>query len=300
MNGTTDLNHLAVFVAVAETASFSEAARRLGMQKSSVSRAIGALESSLGVRLVHRTTRKVSLSTAGLALQERVTSPLAAVRQALGAAAELDEQPSGDLRVTAPVDLGIAVLPELVARFAARHPAIRIDLRLSNRFVDLIAEGFDAALRISRSKLKDSSLSARKVGQITGALFASPTYLARRGTPRSPADLAGHDWVVFRDEVAFEMRGPDGAEKVSIQGRIRCDEMFFVHQAVRAGVGVAWLPTFLAKGDLSQGLLVRVLARWCQPTGDLYLVLPEARQVPRKAAAFRDFVAEWLSAHPLQ
>jgi DNA-binding transcriptional LysR family regulator len=153
-----DLDLLRFFVTVAETASFSVAARKLGVTKSSVSRGVAALEAALGAQLLHRTTRTVALSTAGSELYQRTAPALAAIRAALGSLPERDEHPSGILRITAPNDLGATLLSEVTVRFLARYPQVKVDVRLTNRKVDLVAEGFDLAVRAATGKLADSSL----------------------------------------------------------------------------------------------------------------------------------------------
>ncbi|MEO5728245.1 MAG: LysR family transcriptional regulator [Byssovorax sp.] len=297
--GTVDLNLLAIFAAVARTSSFSAAARELGIPKSSVSRAIAGLELALGVRLVHRTTRHVALSTAGVALHERVTPQLSALLQSLGDLPELEEQPSGKLRITATVDFAAVVLAEIVARFVVRHPGVEVELRLTNALVDLVAEGFDLAFRISLRRLRDSSLTSRRIGGIARQVFAAPSYLARRGTPRSPSDLASHEWVVLGGTGAIELNAAGESAVVEPRGRVMCDDMSFVHAATREGAGLGILPTFLAEFDVAAGALVRVLPRWTMRTGDLWVLSPASRHAPRKVTAFSDFVIAALKARPL-
>ena len=293
-----DLDRLAIFEAVARTASFSAAARQLGMPKSSVSRSLSRLEAELGVQLLFRTTRQVSPSAAGKALYDRVAPLLQSVQAALGELPEREEQPSGELRVTAPVDLGVLFLAEVMTRYTARYPAVSVDLHLSGRVVDLVAEGFDVALRAATS-LKDSTLVVRKAAPILAQLFASPLYLARRGTPRAEADLAGHDWVLFRSgPQKLRLTGPRQAPPAP-RARIVCDDLLFARDAVRAGAGLALLPTFVAEPDVAAGALVRVLPRYERHSATLYIVTPAARHVPRKVTAFRDLVLELLRARPL-
>ena len=288
-----DLDLLSTFEAVARTASFSAAARELGIPKSTVSRGVARLEADLGVPLLYRTTRHVSLSAAGTALYDRITPLLSSLRSALSEMPEREEQPSGELRVTAPVDLGALFLVEVVTRYTARYPAVSVDLHLSGRVVDLVAEGFDVALRVATS-LKDSTLIVRKAAPIVLRLYASPLYLARRGTPRSEADLAGHDQVVFRSgpqRLRVAPPGSRGAEG-GASGRIVCDDLLFVRDAVRTGAGLGLLPTFVAEPDVAAGALVRVLPRLERNAGTLHVVTPAARHVPRKVTAFRDLVLE--------
>jgi DNA-binding transcriptional LysR family regulator len=290
-----DLNLLTVFEAVARTSSFSAAAKELGIPKSSASRAIARLENDLSVQLLFRTTRQVSLSAAGTALYDRLTPLLRAVKAALGELPEREEAPSGTLRVTAPVDLGVLFLAEVVTRYTARYPAVSVDLHLTGRVVDLVGEGFDVALRVA-AKLEDSSLIARRAAPVLLHLFASPLYLARRGTPRSEEELGAHDWVVFRGgpqqlRVSAPRAGPVGRP-----ARIACDDLLFVRDAVRAGAGIGLLPTFVAEADLVAGRLVRIVPRFERAAGNLFVVTPAAKHVPRKVTAFRDLVQEMLKA----
>lgn len=288
-----DLNLLTVFEAVARTASFSAAAKELRLPKSSVSRGVARLEAELGVQLLIRTTRQVSITAAGTALYDRTAPLLRSMTAALGELPERQEEPSGTLRVTAPVDLGVALLAEVVTRYAARYPAVSVELHLTGRVVDLVAERFDVALRVG-ARLEDSSLVVRRVTPIVLRLFASPLYLARRGTPRGEADLASHDWVVFRS-------GPQklrvsGAGAAGSSGRIECDDLLFLRDAVRAGAGLGLLPEFLAEPEVVAGTLVRVLPRLERNAGHLHVVTPAAKHVPRKVTAFRDLVVELLRA----
>lgn len=291
-----DLNLLTVFEAVARTSSFSAAAKELRVPKSSVSRAIARLEAELGVQLLFRTTRQVSPSAAGTALYDRIAPLLRSVQSALGEVPEREELPSGLLRVTAPVDLGVLFLAEVVTRYTARYPAVSVDLHLTGRVVDLVGEGFDVALRVA-SRLEDSTLVVRRAAPIVLQLFASPLYLARRGTPRSEAELSAHEWVVFRSG-PHKLRLTGASAAPGSSGRIACDDMLFLRDAVRAGAGLGLLPEFLAEPEVLSGALVRVLPRFERQAGYLHLVTPAARHVPRKVAAFRDLVVELLRAAP--
>lgn len=289
MRPDVDLNHLPLFVTVAETGSMTDTARRLGLPKSSVSRGVAGLEAALGVQLFHRTTRKVTLTTAGAAFLERARRALALVREATETLPEQEAEPSGVLRLTAPVDLGLTLLGDVVAQFHARYPGVRLDVRLSNREEDLVAEGFDLALRIAR-RLKDSTLVARRLGALEFRLYAAPAYLARHGTPRELPELARHAWLA--------MRGFDVVPEAPAPALVT-DDMTFLLQATRAGVGVAALPTFLAQPDCSTGRLVRVLPKWTATAGALWLVHPKTAHPPRKVTAFRDFLVEYLATRPL-
>lgn len=263
------------------------------MPKSSVSRGIARLEDELGTQLLHRTTRTVGLTAAGTALYGRVAPLLASLKEAVGSLPERAESPSGVLRITAPNDLGATLLPEVIARFVLRFPRVRIETLLTNRYVDLVAEGVDIGLRASARPLEDSTLVVRKLSEVEVHAFASPTYLARRGTPRSVDDLAGHELVVFRGRTGASL--PVAAESARISG----DDFFFIREALRAGAGIGVLPTFLAQEDVAAGLLVRVLPKFSESSARLFLVYPGARHVPAKVTAFRDFLLEYLALRPL-
>src|SRR5919201_1203813 len=218
-----DLKLVSIFEAVARTSSFSAAAKALGIPKSSASRGVARLENELGVQLLFRTTRQVALTAAGTALYDRATPLLRSIKAAFGELPEREEEPSGTLRVTAPVDLGVLFLAEVVTRYTARYPAVSADLHLTGRIVDLVGEGFDVALRAAPIVLQ---------------MFASPVYLARRGTPRSEEDLEEHDWVVFRSgPQRLRVAGPRPAADAR-RGRIVCDDLLFVRDAVLAGAGI--------------------------------------------------------------
>ena len=293
-----DLNLLTVFEAVARTSSFSAAAKELGMPKSSASRGVARLEDELDVQLLFRTTRHVSLTAAGTALYDRITPLLRSVTAALGEVPEREEAPSGTLRITAPVDLGVLFLAEVVTRYTARHPAVSVDVQLTGRIVDLVAEGFDVALRVS-AKLEDSSLVVRRAAPMLFHLFASPLYLSRRGTPRTEADLSDHDWIVFRGGAQnLRVTGPRQAS-AGRPARIVCDDLLFVRDAVRSGAGLGLLPTFVAEEDVVSGRLVRILPRFERPAGYLHIVTPAAKHVPRKVTAFRELVLELLKARAI-
>ncbi len=291
-----DLDLLTVFEAVARTRSFSAAARELGAPKSSVSRGIARLEASLGAQLLFRTTRQVALSAEGTALYDEVTPLLAGLRRAVSGVPGREELPSGELRVTAPADVGALFLAEVVTRYTARYPAVRVDLHLSGRVVDLVAEGFDLALRVGE-RLRDSTLLVRRAAPVVLQLYASPLYLARRGVPRGEADLAGHDGVLFRSGPQ-KLRIPRVDVAAALHPRIVCDDLLFVRDALRAGAGIGLLPTFVAAPEIAAGTLLRVLPSHERTAGYLHIVTPGGRHVSRKVTAFRDLALELLRGGP--
>jgi DNA-binding transcriptional LysR family regulator len=283
---TLDLNHLRIFVGVGRVLSFSAAASKLGVPTSTVSRGIASLEELLGVQLFNRTTRHVSLTPEGADLQERLAPLLDALGTAV-ASMPVGGQPKGILRVTAAPDIGATFLAEAAARFVAQHPSVNVDVWITSRPVDLVAEGVDVAIRGAREQLRDSSLIARKLMSLEFQLFGSPAYLSLRGTPRSPADVANHDWVAFRGskqpkEVPLPAKGP----------RLVSDDLLFVREALRAGGGLGFLPTFLAQADVRGGHLVRVLPRVRKTGGTLTLLHAKTNQVPPRVKAFCDFLVD--------
>ena len=286
-----DLDLLAVFVTIAEARSFTAAAERLKTTKATVSRSLARLEEELGTELVHRTTRHLSLSTAGTALYERVAPHVTALRDAAKELPGEDEQPAGELRITAPVDLGDVLLPEVLSRLALRYPAVHVDARMTNDVVDLVAEGFDLAIRMTAGKLKDSSLTARKLGPTGIAAYASPAYVARRGAPRDFGD-DGHEWLLHaatRRDPRFKKTRP----------RLVTNDMILLRETARAGMGVALIPTFMAAAPVAAGELVRVATSTKVVSGAMLLVYPSSGQVARKVEVFRDVLVETLRQRPL-
>ena len=283
---------LSAFVAVAEQASFTKAARKLGIGKGTVSRAVAELERQLGTELLHRTTHTVALSTAGVALYERTAPHLAALNVAVLRLPESASEPSGELRLTAPHDFGVAVLPELLLQFARRYPKISLDVWLTNTNIDLVKEGFDLAIRAGPA-LKDSTLAARRLGGGRVGFFASPEYLARRGKPKEPND-ADHDWLLHRALRRYVKPFQSGTP------RILCDDMLLIRELARKGAGIGLLPLAFAAPYVQDGSLEEVpVSLPGGSPGGLFLVYPSSGEVPRKVAAFRDFLLDWLKKSSL-
>jgi DNA-binding transcriptional LysR family regulator len=290
--GTIDLNDLGIFVTVVEAASFSGAAARMRVPKSSVSRAIGRLEDAVGGSILHRTTRRVALSTAGRALYERVRNDVASLRRSVGDLPELEEEPSGRVKITCALSCEL-LLAGVVAEYVSRYQNVEVDLRLTNEYVDLVAEGIDLGLRFSTTRLKDSSLTARKICPNSMHLFASPSYVARRGPPRAPRDLDRHDMVLYSRKTDLILEDDAGSSAhIAMRGRIMCDDLAFVRGALVSGCGIGYLPPYFAAPDVASGALVRVLPRWSSPISNLWAVWPGGRQLPRRVAAFVDVLVE--------
>jgi DNA-binding transcriptional LysR family regulator len=292
---TIDLNRVAAFVRVVQDGGFTKAARSLGVPKSSVSRSVAQLEEELGIRLLQRTTRQVQPTGAGTAFYERVARAIGDIDEATAAASDMHVQLRGTVRLTAPPDLGTWVLAPALARFVRKNPAIQVDVALTGRVVDLVAEGFDLAVRAG--PLRDSSLVARRIGGLGSALYASPRYLARRGTPERVEDLASHDAVLFRPLAGRWplARGVAETREVSVTGPLTGDDLAFVRKAVLAGAGISMLPEFLCARDEQRGKLVRVLPEWRFDGSPLHVVYASARFVPQRVVVVREYLVERLT-----
>ncbi|HEY3696364.1 LysR family transcriptional regulator [Phenylobacterium sp.] len=291
-----DLNDIQAFAEVVESGGFGRAGQRLGLSKSMVSRRVARLEGELGAKLLSRTTRGVLVTEAGLAFKvhaDRVIADLDAARDAI---ASQGDQVVGTLRVAAPLSFGLTHLAPVLAELAMRHPDLKLEASYSDRFVDLIGERFDVAVRVGF--LVDSSLIARRIAPINAAAVASPGYLARFGAPATPSDLAHHPALTQGDEV---WRFRDGEREIVVrpQGRFRADNGQALLDGVIAGLGVAVLPTFLASPALESGQAVPLLPDYPIPQGGLYVVRPPpAGPATRKVRALTDLLVERFGGEP--
>ncbi len=289
-----DLNRIAVYAQVVEEGSFTAAAKVRGVRKSSVSRAVAALEADLGIRLLQRTTRKLSVTDAGRAYYERARDALAGLEEGRQAVAALGAEPRGRVRVTAPVDLA-GDLAAATAAFLRDNAQVQVDVLLTARYVDLVQEGFDLAVRAG--VLADTSLLARKLGVSDLGLFASPAYLARAGRPRKPADLTSHECVLYRaaeGNATWKLSGPGGQVEVTVRGRATTDERAFVRGMLLADFGIGLVPVPLVSALVKAGQLERVLPRWASRGAPLHLVWPSRRFEPIAVARYREALAEAL------
>jgi DNA-binding transcriptional LysR family regulator len=283
-----NLEDLETFVAVADTGGVSPAARRLGLPKSIVSRRLGRLESELGAQLLTRTTRGAALTEAGATFREhaaRAVAEIDAARESVSPNGEL----RGLLRIAVPMSLGITHLGPLLAQFAARHPLLQFHVAYGDRFVDLIAEGFDMAVRIGY--LQDSVLVARRVGNVRATLVASPEYVQKHGAPKSLEELPSHPALMQGTE-SWRFRDGEKTVVVHPQGKFKADNGLALVQAVLAGLGVIVLPDFLADEHLASGKLVTLLPEYPIPEAGLYIVRPPGDHPPRKVRVLTDFLLE--------
>jgi DNA-binding transcriptional LysR family regulator len=293
---TIDLNRISTFVRVVDAGSFTAAATALRVPTSSVSRAVARLEADLGARLLNRTTRKLSLTDAGQHFHRRMQAVVAETEEAARAVTGFASAPRGLVRLTAPHDLGLQQLPDVISRIVARNPGLVIELVLTSRRIDLVEEGIDLALRGGR--LEDSSLVARKILSTELGIFAAPAYLDRRGRPRALAELARHDCLVFGGrggKLTWRLQGPRGEETVSVSGPVVCGDMLFLHECALRGMGVTLLPDGMVKADVTARRLVRLLPRYGLRGGGLYLLWPSRTLVPARVAAVRELLAEELA-----
>jgi DNA-binding transcriptional LysR family regulator len=299
VNAPIDLNLLRAFAAVHAAGSFSAAAVTLGVPRSTVSRAVAALEEQLKQPLFQRTTRKVTTTPVGVSLFERVAPQLESLTGALFDLPQQTDAPSGTLRITCTVDLGIMVLTEVIARYLRRYPGTQVEVDLTARVVDMMREGFDLALRVSPKRQKSSSLIARKVGHVLFQLYASPTYLARRPPPRSLEEVSEHEWVTY-DSRPFTLTHTRGTKRVVVPSpRVMGNDMMFQREALRAGCGLGPLPSFVADADVANGVLVRVLPDWVAISAQVLLVHPPQRHLPPKVSAFQQLLLEMLRQRPI-
>ena len=288
------------FVRVAESGSFSEAARRLRAAKSAVSRQVSALETELGARLFHRTTRSLTLTEPGRGYFDRAVRILADLAEANRSVSQLQAAPRGRLRVNAPMSFGFLHLAPAIPDFLFRFAEVEIDMIMNDRFVDLVDEGFDVAVRIGT--LDDSSLVARKLAPIRRAVCASPAYLKDHGVPVSPDDLSAHDCLCYSNvSLGHEWRfvAADGRPwPIAVKGRLTANNGDAIRAAALRGLGLAYLPTFIIGGDLQEGALVTVLESFVPQDMTLNAVYPHARHLSPKVRAFVDFLAERFGPRP--
>lgn len=280
-----DWNATHLFVEIVRQGSLTAAARHLGLPKSTVSRKLSELEQRLGAKLMQRTTRKLSLTDVGAAFFEGASRAVRDLAEAEQAVIDSGERPRGTLRITAPSDLG-PLLNWMVCEFLESHPEVDIFLDLTNRYVDLVAEGYDLALRGGR--LEDSSYIARPVFGAQLELYASPAYLDRAGRPTSVDELAKHRCVVFGTDPAasWNLTNPSETVRVSVRGRIFAQDFATLRRAAKFGFGIALLPNFLTRPDVHVGELERVLPEYSSKSKGLYLVYPSRELLPAKTRAF--------------
>jgi DNA-binding transcriptional LysR family regulator len=287
------IDELKSFVATAQTGSFTAAAEQLGVSNRLTSKYVAELEARLGVRLLQRTTRKVGLTPAGEDLLARVPALLDDLDDLIGEVSEGSRGFAGVIRVSASITFGETYVAAMLERFSQRNPALSFDLRLSDRHVDLAGEGIDVAFRMGRSDIQ--SLKARKLGSFSTLLVASPDYLARKGTPQNPAELAHHDCIIDtnrRSPRRWSFGTGSSEASVTVQGRFHVNSARVAVDLAIKGHGLAYPPRFTLREALAQGRVVQVLPDFAGETSLLNAVYLEGRVLPRKVRALIDFAAE--------
>ena len=293
------LYEMSVFEKVVAAGSLSAAARDLGVSTAVVSRRLAALEARLGVRLVNRTTRRLALTDEGASYHEACARILAEIEDADSAAAAQRVEPQGLLKVALPASFGHKHIAPLVPPFAARYPKIELAFSLSDRTVNVIAEGYDLAIRIG--ELEDSSLAARKLAPNRRVVCASPQYLREHAAPRVPEDLRQHNCLTTTDlQMNWEYKGPDGKRgMVRVSGHYACDNWEVLREWAMAGLGVALKSTWDVRRQLGEGLLVPLLPEYDFGTDvAIYAVYPHRRYLPAKTRVFIDYLAESFGPEP--
>lgn len=293
------LSGMAVFAKVVEARSFTAAAAELGMSKSAVSKQISRLEDRLGARLLNRTTRRLSLTETGAAFYDRCARVVAEAQEAELAVTNLQSEPRGTLRVNAPMSFGHLHIAPAIPDFLTRYPEVRVDMTMNDRFVDLIDEGFDVAIRIAR--LTDSSLIARRLAPDRRVLCGAPAYFAKHGEPRTPDDLATHNCLSYAyvsDTDQWQFIDGEGTRAVSVRGNLRANNGDAIRQALLAGLGVAVLPAFIVGPDVQAGRLKEVLSDYLPNRASVYAVYPHSRHLSAKVRVFVDFLADRFGPSP--
>ncbi len=288
------------FLRVVDAGSFSAAARQWGRSKAVVSKYVNALEDHLGVELLRRTTRSLSLTEAGRAYRERCADVLGEI-QSLEASVQQDvAAPRGPLRVTAPPGLASHYLAVMTKDFLARFPEVTLDLDLTHRMVDLIEENIDVAIRVTAPR--DSSLVARRIAPAPIIAVAAPSYLRQRGTPKNPADLRSHDCIIdtnFRDQQRWRFRAHrtgGKTETISVDGPLRINNPDAIREMAEAGLGIALVPNFVAKDALATGSLCEVLKGRVALHWSILAVYPRRRYLPLRVRAYVDHLVEGIGA----
>ncbi|WP_026435183.1 LysR family transcriptional regulator [Acidovorax sp. JHL-9] len=299
-----DLNDMLYFAEVVERGGFAAAGRALGIPKSRLSRRVSELEAQLGVRLMQRTTRKLSLTEVGEAYLRHCQAMRESAQAAADTVAQVQTTPRGTIRVSCPVTLAQTVLAELMPQFLATYPEVRVEMLVSNRAVNLVEEGIDVALRV-RSTLEDSgSMVVKRLDDARQILVASPDLLARQGTPRTLEDLARLDSIAMSSvdgRSTLQLVGEGGREQtVHHQPRYVADDLLTLQFAALAGTGMCWLPDYMCIEALRAGRLVHLLPDWAPPRGIVHAVFPSRRGLSPAVRRFLDYLGETMPGRSSQ
>lgn len=297
MSQNVNLNRIEIFREVASSGSFTKAALKLRQPKSRVSRNISALETELGVQLIHRSSRQFRLTEAGQIFYSRMQGLMEQVHEAINELTEKTHEISGPIRLSVAKDIGQFFMGRICKDFLKLHPGVQIDLHLSNDHVDLIGDSFDLAVRVGR--LKDSSILQRKLGEAYLLFVASPGFLREHGgVPKEPIDLARLPFLGFSGSGSFQQQLSllkDGEERqFQVNSLFVCNDFLVLKSMAMEGMGLAWLPDFLMKDELQSGSLVHVFRGWTSQSFPIQIVLPPQRDIPLRTKTFVEFVAAAL------
>lgn len=291
-----ELEQIRTFLMVAKQQSFSGAARMLGTTPASVTRTVAALEDHLGLQLFVRTTRQVSLTSAGAAYAARVAPLVEGLERATEETRDLQKVTAGTLHISAPMSLGLKVLPPIVSQFALIHPNTHVAVDLSDRFVDIVEERYDLAIRISGPPT-DKSTIWRKICRVPRVLVASPGYVAINGAPERPEDLVTHQCLSYHDQTRTEtwtLSRAGATRAIPARGRFSVNNGDFLSSLATAGEGIALLPRFIVEDDLAAGRLLTLLDDWTAPDIWLTLYYPPYEHLPLKVATFSEFFETYV------
>ena len=288
-----DIGAIPVFTAIIEQGSFSKAAVSLGLTKSAVSKRITGLEAQLGVRLLNRSTRKLSLTEAGERYYIHAQEAVQAADEAERAATELQKIARGTLRVVVPMSFGLSHLAPLIPKFLQQYPQITFHMEMSDNWIDIIAEGIDIAIRTDSPS--DAALIGRKLVPLRSVLCASPDYLTRCGTPQSLSDITQHNCLLYNYHTVLNewVFSKDGAEQtIRVAGNYQVNNSEALRQSILQGLGIGRLPTFVAGEDIKAGRLVPLMTAYKMPHKTLYAIFPQKQYLPERMRVFIDFIAE--------
>lgn len=293
------IDEITAFAAVADTRSFTQGAKRLGVSSAQVSKLVARLENRLGARLLNRTTRDVALTDTGRAYLERARAVLEDFEILEGSVRDQDGCPRGTLKISAPVTFGAQQLTPALLEFAAAHPEVSLEVSQTDRMVNLVEEGFDVAVRIGR--LSDSSLVARKLADVKLVTCASPAYVAKHGAPQTLADLSKHEAVIDTngaEPTIWRFGGGSETQDVRVHGRLRFAGAESCVAAAREGFGITRVPAFAASEDLRQGRLKALLCSYESELIHVHAVYPHSRHLAPKVRFFVDFLARRYAGEP--
>ncbi|PKO67246.1 MAG: LysR family transcriptional regulator [Betaproteobacteria bacterium HGW-Betaproteobacteria-16] len=293
-----DLNDMLLFAEVVERGGFAAAGRALGMPKSRLSRRVAGLEAQLGVRLLQRTTRKLSLTEVGETFLRHCQAMRESAQAAADVVANAQTEPRGTIRVVCPVTLAQTVLADVMPIYLARHPQMRVEMEVNNRVVDLVKEGVDVALRVRLSLEESGSLVIKRLDDARSVLVASPALLERQGTPVTLEEASQLDSVAMSatdGQVSVRLTHTQSREAMlQYRPRYIADDLLTLKRAVLGGSGMCWLPDYMCEDELRDGRLVRLLPEWSMPVGVVHAVFPSRRGLSPAVRSFLDFLGEYV------